>query len=410
MIRYFTYYSCGGYKDIYIGSDKDSASESYLVPLLNMWKKNNKPADAEKIKRAESVQQVELITKNNTAGFPSECDLMFSHGGYNAIYRTLSDGRVCLCIRDIPNVTKDEEGRDIPFNFLFVADGKESIEKLDGLALEYLKRGKEINGLIANAISYDGIVNGVKFDLTKLDALISTNYNNSLMLCHEAGLVDYLIISSRNQESMALKEQGLDAKMIKSLWDSDGIVYGSLQCIKQSENPINEQLNHESPEKLQIKKAMVTKAKIKEIQLPVSEDVKTSSNKITDENNEKKEISPVTEASKKDESDKSINKDEAQNVNSIIELHIHKIEQQLLLLAKTEDIEKTQSILKKYSEENSSILNDIIIKLNYLQEYASSIPVIPDKQIDISSILKNKFYLLAIGCLIVGFILGALIF
>lgn len=410
MIRYFTYYSCGGYKDIYIGSDKDSASESYFVPLLNIWKKNDKLADAEKIKRAESVQQVELITKNNSAGFPSECNLMFSHGGYNAIYRTLSDGRVCLCIRDIPNVTKDEEGRDIPFNFLFVADGKESIEKLDGLALEYLNRSKDINGLIANAISYDYIINGVKFDLKKLDILVSTNYNNSLRVCHEAGLVDYLIVSSRHQVSMALKEQSLDAKMVKSLWDSDGIFFGNLQCIKQSESPINKPSEHEAPKNLQVKQTRWTKEKIKEVRLSVSEDVQISSNKITDENNEKKEISSVTEESKKDETDKSIKRDDAPNVNSIIEFYIQKIEQQLQLLAKTEDIEKTQSILKKYSEENSSILNDIIIKLNYLQEYASSMSIITNKQIDITSILKDKFCLLAIGCLIVGFILGALIF
>ena len=39
MIRYFTYYSCGGYKDIYVGSDNDSSPASYFIPLLNDWKK-----------------------------------------------------------------------------------------------------------------------------------------------------------------------------------------------------------------------------------------------------------------------------------------------------------------------------------------------------------------------------------
>lgn len=39
MIRYYTYYSCGGYKDLYIGADTDLVDARYFVPLLNVWKK-----------------------------------------------------------------------------------------------------------------------------------------------------------------------------------------------------------------------------------------------------------------------------------------------------------------------------------------------------------------------------------
>ena len=55
MIRYYTYYSCGGYKDLFIGSDVDQADASYFIPLLNVWKKSDKPGMAEKIKRAEML-------------------------------------------------------------------------------------------------------------------------------------------------------------------------------------------------------------------------------------------------------------------------------------------------------------------------------------------------------------------
>lgn len=232
MIKYFTYYSCGGYKDIYIGSDKDSAPSSYLIPLLNIWKKSNKPENAEKIARAESVQHVELITKSNSAGFPSECNLMFSHGGYCAIYRTLTDGRVCLCIRDISNGATDEEGRETPFNFLFLADDQESILKLDRLAVEYLSNDNEINESIAHAISYDYKVNGVKFDLSELNSLLPPKSESSSALYHEAGTIDYLKIASRLQLPVALKEQNLVPKTVKSVWGSAGTIYGGLQFFK----------------------------------------------------------------------------------------------------------------------------------------------------------------------------------
>lgn len=223
MIKYYTYYSCGGYKDLYIGSDQDSSDASYFLPLLNIWKKNSdKPGNAEKIARAEAVQQVELITQSHSAGFPAECNRMFTHGGYSAIYRTLSDGRTCLCIRDIQDEAKDEEGRDIPFNFMFLADGEQSIEKLDGLALEYLSNAPEINASIADAISYDPILNGIKFDLSKLDALYHSENRGDVKLLHQADIVDYLKIGSRPEIDIALKEQGLDRRRVASAWDADG--------------------------------------------------------------------------------------------------------------------------------------------------------------------------------------------
>ena len=193
-----------------------------------MWKKKNNPKDTEKIARAESVQQVELITKNNPAGFPTECNLMFSHGGYRAIYRTLSDRRACLCIRDIPNTNKDEEGRDIPFNFLFLADGEESIRQLDGFAIAYLSKSEEINDTIEKAISYDPIVNGFKFDLTGLNSLVSANCDNSKALSHQADAIDYLMIASRSQIQITLKEQAIVLNMVKFACDDNGTFHGHL--------------------------------------------------------------------------------------------------------------------------------------------------------------------------------------
>ena len=409
MIRYYTYYSCGGYKDIYIGSDQDSADASYFIPLLNVWEKSNKPENAVKIARAESVKHIELISKNNSAGFPSECNRMFSHGGYSAIYRTLMDGRVCLCVRDIPNGTKDEEGRDIPFNFMFLADGQESIKKLDSLALEYLSRSNDINELIANAISYDYIINGIKFDLTKLNALLSTDFKNSAGLHHQTGTVDYLKIASRNYVSMALREQNLDNNMVKSAWDSRGIFHGSLQYIQKHRDETIKGQSEQLPKDTSLigHTAWADEETPPENSVDVREANDTADTEINE--TQKDNVLPeFTEDTKENASGAALENLIASDVSSIIESHSRKFEQELSSLAKTEDIETIKASLEKMSTDNSSAFKSILSILNNLQEQSATISA----NIQNASHTKshNIFYAIATGCLIVGFILGALIF
>lgn len=411
MTRYYTYYSCGGYKDIYIGSDQDSADASYFIPLLNVWGKSNKPENADKIARAEKVQHVELISKSNSAGFPSECNRMFSHGGYCAIYRTLSDGRTCLCIRDIPNVTKDEEGRDIPFNFIFLADGQESIEKLDGLALEYLSRSKDISELIANTISYDYIINGVKFDLTKLRTILSTYLNNSARLNHQAGTVDYLKITSRNQVSMALKEQSLDTNMVKSAWDSNGVFYGSLQYIvTQNNSPQKDQLEQLSQDiSLTGQTALADEEATIENCGNIHEANEAADTRV-EEKREEKVLTEYTEDTGEDASSASVENLTVSELKSIIDFYTRKFEKELSSLAKTEDVESIKTLLEQVSTDDISVFKSILSKLNNLQEQLSAKPLTAGSQNVLQKISTNRCYVIAAGCLIIGFILGALIF
>lgn len=409
MIRYFTYYSCGGYKDIYVGSDNDSSPASYFIPLLNVWKKNDKPGNAEKIERAESVQHVELITKNNSAGFPSECNLMFSHGGYNAIYRTLHDGKACLCIRDIPNGTKDEEGREIPFNFMFLASGQESIEKLDRFASEYLYKSNEINGLIANAISYDYVINGVKFDLTRLNALLSTNGEDSLALYHQAGTIDYLKITSRNQTALALKEQNIDEKKVKSAWDSNGVFYGNLQYLKKGvKDKIGSLSEQESPDIVKEDYSSSAEDSLEESSTDDSVDQPNLADTKACESHEKKENDEMAKESNVEDTANTPQNNLASEISSIIESKIKQIEQKLSLLAKAEDIGEIHSLLERISTDHSLVFNNISSKLDNLNERSETLTSHPQESIELD--LKNKFYLIAGGCLVVGFVLGALIF
>lgn len=392
MIKYYTYYSCGGYKDIYIGSDQDTADASYFIPLLNVWKKSNRPENADKIARAENVQHIELISKSNSAGFPSECDLMFSHGGYKAILRTLKDGRQCLSIRDIANGTKDEEGRDIPFNFLFLADGQESIDQLDALAISYLTRNNEIDELLSSAISYDPVINGVRFDLAKLNQLLINQQAPSKKLFHKAGIIDYLKIGSRNQYKMSLTEQALDVNNINSLWDDNGLFYGDFDYLEESS---------ELAEEVKEKNEKTEQSHLTVAASEVSPEDSVSA-QIEAQVNEDEPM--VTNESIQDDS-----KANSASLESIIESRLQQIDHKISSLATSESLDKLQSLFTKLSNESNSILSDIQEQLTKQTENANMVQI-TSKNHDDGQFPFNKSIIIAIGCLIVGSILGALIF
>lgn len=390
MIKYYTYYSCGGYKDIYIGSDQDPSDASYFIPLLNVWKKNNKPDNADKIARAEKVQHIELISKSNSAGFPAECNLMFSHGGYKAILRTLKDGRQCFAIRDISNGAKDEEGRDIPFNFLFLADEQESIEQLDALAVSYLTKGNEIDEIISSAISYDPVINGVKFDLAKLNQLLTDQPVLSKKLLHKTGIIDYLKIASRNQYKLSLIEQALEVTNVNSLWDDNGLFYGDIAYL-EAPLELDEDVEEKNEEN---EHSNMTAA--------APEDVSEDSAQIVTQVDE--DAPMVTNESIQDDS-----KTDNTFLESVIESQLQQIDHKISSLATSEALDRLQSLFTKLSNESNSVLSNIQDQLAKQTENANMVPITSINQDD-TSLPLNKPVIIAAVCLIVGFILGALIF
>ncbi len=233
MIRYYAYYNCGGYKDMYIGTDSMNVDATYFVPLLPVWRNRNKPEDSEKIAKAEAVTHVELITNTKPCDFPNECNVLFSHAGYKAIYMTLQDGTACFCIRDIDEHNRDEENRRIPFNFLFIAEGDYSIKKLDSLALSYLSDSDGVEDIIRKSISFAPIINGIKFSLYNLERLFSGSEN--LGIRHVAGRVAYL---KTYNIQLALSELGINANNIDVFYDDkNNIIEGELLSYSYKKAP-----------------------------------------------------------------------------------------------------------------------------------------------------------------------------
>ena len=406
MIRYYTYYSCGGYKDLYIGSDTDQIDASYFIPLLNVWKKSDKPGMEGKVAKAESVQNVKLITSTDNAGFPSECNLMFSHGGYNAIYRTLKDGKTCLCIRDISNNSKDEEGRDIPFNFLFIADGYESIKKLDAFALLFLTKGHHIKSQIAYAISYDPVINGVKFDLSKLNELLVSDSDISLdQLNHKQESIDFIVIDSRKQISTALSEQGIKGNMVNAMFDSDGLFDGALAYYnvipynKDPQTAANSQIYEE--ENIITAEVLVENSLNQHIQT----DIDKSS--IAKEESKQETLEVKLSQRTSDEDSQNIN---CSDLKQAIESSAFILQEALSSLVSKVDIESLHDTLNKLSRENQENIKNILDTIRERNESQNNLPVTVQNENPLAQLRRINNLLFALLILIVGIALGALIF
>ena len=81
MLRYYSYYSVGGYKDFYLGSNADQFDASYYLSLLPVWEKRaQEKEDAELQKKVDELKKLPSIkewTKNRVMECPRQEILCF---------------------------------------------------------------------------------------------------------------------------------------------------------------------------------------------------------------------------------------------------------------------------------------------------------------------------------------------
>ena len=222
-MRLYAYYSCGGYKDMFLGELSSNSVPVYYLPLLPILKKRNHPEDIDKIKNQEALPQIEIITNSNSLGFPPQCNSLFSHGAYNILYRSLADGELVLAIRGIDSSLKDEDGRSTPFNLLFVTDSKYDIAYLDSTAYYCSLNYKNLNNDLGNTILYDTSVNGLRADIQNIWSWIimcKTNWNCEYS--HKANAIILLMIASESMLDLFVREHNVDFKSIDEVIDVNG--------------------------------------------------------------------------------------------------------------------------------------------------------------------------------------------
>lgn len=220
MLKYYSYYSVGGYKDLYLGSSEDKVESTYYLPLLALMEDNTIQEDTNKVESLKSLPKIKLINNSESHGLPNEAKRLFSHAGYKILYKNISAKTYALAIRDIPSSGKDESGRSIPFLLVIIGTTQEDIRILNILATFFASYLSETEKKISSCLGYDQEVNGLRFDISQfnkwIDGIISGNNSNRIVtekgvlnIEGKPGKTAFILLPSGIDLEYALKEQNL---------------------------------------------------------------------------------------------------------------------------------------------------------------------------------------------------------
>ncbi|MEY8486109.1 hypothetical protein [uncultured Parabacteroides sp.] len=175
MLKYYSYYSVGGYKDMYLGNSETSEERTYYLPLLDIWKEQVANGDKKneiRLIESEKVKKIAILTADESFGLPEDAAPLFSHGAYKLIYKVANTGEGIFAIRDISCETKDENGRSIPFLLAVVADTKTDRNTLECIAAYAAMHLSSFCETLSYLFEYDPKFNGLAFRIDKMNELI----------------------------------------------------------------------------------------------------------------------------------------------------------------------------------------------------------------------------------------------
>lgn len=234
MLRYYSYYSVGGYKDFMLGDSESKEEATYYFPLLPVLEERAK-TDAEAAKQVSDLKRLPPIyqlSAGSTYGLPDSARVLFSHAGYKIIYKHLEGDRYALALRDIPNKVKDEAGRSIPFLFVIVGDTNADVRTLDVLATYIAGNVRTVESLLSQFIYMDMEKNGLRFELANFNAwiasLVSKYRSNTLPSVSGVikvhvyrNKVALLVLPNGISKEKAILEQKINTEDIVAMKESD---------------------------------------------------------------------------------------------------------------------------------------------------------------------------------------------
>lgn len=227
MLKYYSYYNVGGYKDMFLGDSSMREDKTYFLPLLPVWKKKANAGDkelAEKVESLESLPSIKIVTGDESHGLPRSAKTLFSHGGYKVMLTSSDSGEIIFAIRDIESSSKDESGRTIPFLLVIIGNSENDKKILEKVTAYSSSHMETFSKKIASLFSYDSEKNGLSFALSALTAYINKiaeQSNNSLLTMEGEVLLEskradvpLLVLPEGIDKSLAIQEQGLSGKKV----------------------------------------------------------------------------------------------------------------------------------------------------------------------------------------------------
>lgn len=234
MLKYYSYYNVGGYKDMYLGNSSMKDDKTYFLPLLPIWRKKAQEGDKNmesRVKFLETLPMIKIITKEENQGLPSSAKVLFSHGGYKVILMSVETGETIFAIRDIESNSRDESGRAIPFLMVIVGNTDSEKATLCKIAAYASSHLDTFSKKLSELFSYDSEKNGISFELSTLTTFISKTSNTSsnvlltmkgeyVIECSKTD-VPLLILPEGIDRNLAIQEQALLGKKVNTIEFSD---------------------------------------------------------------------------------------------------------------------------------------------------------------------------------------------
>lgn len=248
MIRIYSYYNHGGFKDMYLGTFDEDVEVKYFIPLYKVYEKRlaenpNDKKSADKITLWSSLAQIKELNENSSDAYPQDASIVISHSGYKVMLKQLQNGTTLLAVRDIPGHA-DEFNRPSPFAIMLIGDSEQEYKHLCILA-DYLKNKENLSlfeALCSEVFEHDIMVNALQFHfhkfVSKLKTIISEHKIEEIHFINNRK-VKLIVVPSTLKAIDAIRDQGLTLYDIELLYDTSGKKYPT-----HDENPTRNHVAH----------------------------------------------------------------------------------------------------------------------------------------------------------------------
>ncbi len=270
MLRYYSYYSVGGYKDFILGTSEDRQEANYYLPLLPVLEERAKTdVDAAKqVEKLKDLPKIQQLSADETYNLPKSARKLFSHAGYKLIYKHLEGDNYALALRNISGKAKDEHGRVIPFMFVILGDSKNDLNVLDLLATYFACNIKWVENVLSKLLFMDIDTNGLKFELNKFNLWVKdivANNPSSILPTMKGGLhvhakdnnVALLVLPEGISEQKAITEQNLETMELTSVKEIEILSKEEPERLIKQILSITEELKEERKKNAVIKKGII---------------------------------------------------------------------------------------------------------------------------------------------------------
>lgn len=270
MLRYYSYYSVGGYKDFILGTSEDKQEATYYLPLLPVLEERAKTdEDAAKVfDQQKDLPKIQQLSAEQPFNLPTSARVLFSHAGYKLLYKHLEGDYYALALRNISANTKDEHERSVPFMFVITGNTKDDVEVLNILATYFACNIKGVEAILSNYLFMDIDVNGLKFELAKFNSwiksIISNNsstilptMNGGKSINAQNNKVTLLVLPDGITEQKAITEQKLETMEITSVKEIEVLSKENPERLVKQILSIAEELKEERKKNATFKKGMI---------------------------------------------------------------------------------------------------------------------------------------------------------